>query len=205
MTEVEELGAKLMDTLDTIQDLVAKVDAEAGPGSDVHRVADEAVARLRRSQLNVMASMWLAEEVKAVRRARTQQVERAAEVERPSTRVSRLTPEGEQHFKTLAAQEEQRARESDARFHATIQRAMNTLAAQWKMEWTDELLASGFSLPDGEVVTWGEATIEQHEQRAAMFEMNAEANAKGAVRHRHAINVLHEAGATCLREVVAGD
>jgi hypothetical protein len=194
VTDARELGTQLMDTLDTIHELVTRVDAEAGPGSDVHRVADQAVARLQRSQLNVMASLWLAEEVKSVRRARTQQAERLAE--EAQTRRDRR--------ERRQAAAERREEESYERMEA-IARIIQDHSRALRMEWTEELLASGFALPDGEVVTWGDATIGQHQQRASMFEANAQANAQGAARHLHAIQVLTTAGASCLREVVSGE
>lgn len=76
-------------------------------------------------------------------------------------------------------------------------------AAELRMEWTAELLATEFALGDGRRVTWGSATLAEHEQRAAMLEQNAVANAEAAARHRSAIQALGLAGAPNLAELVA--
>lgn len=70
------------------------------------------------------------------------------------------------------------------------------------IEWTEELLDSEFALGDGTTVTWGDATVEQHEARALMFEGQAKAGIEGAVRHRKAIESIALANATSLRESV---
>ena len=71
-----------------------------------------------------------------------------------------------------------------------------------KMQWTAELLGTTFTLEDGSRVEWGEATIEQHRERAAMFTGNALANMEGAARHEAAIRDLESAGVPTLRDLV---
>lgn len=73
-------------------------------------------------------------------------------------------------------------------------------ARHLRMEWTAELLATGFPLPDGTRTTWGQATIEQHQARVAMFEGQALNAVEGAARHRKAIHALQATGARCLAE-----
>lgn len=58
-------------------------------------------------------------------------------------------------------------------------------------------------MPDGTVVLWGDATIEQHQQRRDLFLRNALANTDGAARHEQAIRTLTETGAATLREAVS--
>jgi len=81
----------------------------------------------------------------------------------------------------------------------------NDLTDGLRIKWTQELLASSFGMPDGTSVTWGEATIEQHQIRAAMFSSNAQANIEGAARHQKAIQDLAESGVPTLGELTFGE
>lgn len=66
------------------------------------------------------------------------------------------------------------------------------------IQWTDELLGSGFKLGDGSATTWGAATIEQHESRIRMLMNNVEGNIDAMKRHEAAVIVLAGSGAACL-------
>jgi hypothetical protein len=213
---------EVMALLDRVKALVEVVDDGANPdGSDVHDVAERVVSGLPRGELDVMAAWWLADEVRAERRARTYRAERAAEravpvVPKPrKVNPRKLSPkryaewvksteEGREYDERRRRWEEE-DRESDERFRAELRAIQQRYAAELRMEWTEELLSSGFALPNGEVVTWGEATVAEHRQRAAMFEANAEGNLRGAARHRHAVETLESAGVSCLQELVSMD
>ena len=69
-----------------------------------------------------------------------------------------------------------------------------------RLEVTEELLRSEFGLGDGTRTTWGEATIAQHQQRADLLVKGAAGTLETASRHREAIRMIRERGATCLRE-----
>lgn len=69
------------------------------------------------------------------------------------------------------------------------------------MEFTAELLASEFALGDGRRVTWGEATVGDHEQRIELLTKNAAANAEAAARHVNAVSVLTSLGLERLSDV----
>lgn len=78
---------------------------------------------------------------------------------------------------------------------------VHRVAAQVRLETTEELLSSVFALGDGgERVTWGEATTEQHQKRIELLVGNAAGNVETAARHQAAIRMISEAGAGCLRE-----
>jgi hypothetical protein len=218
---------QIMAVLDRVKALVEVVDDGARPdGSDVHEVAEGVVAGLARDELDVMAAWWLADEVRSERRARTYRAEREAERVAQATEQQRRaeherandprrmteaeyhtwvesTDEGRAHAERQQAEAEAHAR-IDEEFRREVDQVLADYAEHLRMEWTEELLASGFALPSGQVVTWGEATVAQHRQRAAMFASNAEANLRGAARHRHAVEALESAGASCLRELVEG-
>ena len=64
-----------------------------------------------------------------------------------------------------------------------------------------DLYRERFALGDGTSVTWGRATIEQHQQRIAMLEKLQAGIAATIERHRTAIRTIESAGATCLEDI----
>ena len=72
-----------------------------------------------------------------------------------------------------------------------------------RLETTRELLATAFALGDGESVTWGRATIAQHEQRIEMLAKNVSGGIETATRHQAAINMIKEASVDCLAELAS--
>jgi hypothetical protein len=78
---------------------------------------------------------------------------------------------------------------------------VHKVAAQVRLETTEELLSSVFALGDGgERVTWGDATTEQHQRRIELLVGNAAGNVETAARHQAAIRMIQEVGAETLRE-----
>lgn len=69
------------------------------------------------------------------------------------------------------------------------------------IEWSDELLAREFALPDGTYVTWGEATADQHRQRVAMYQTLENAASDGRRRHFQAAREIGKRHARNLYEV----
>jgi hypothetical protein len=65
------------------------------------------------------------------------------------------------------------------------------------------LAAIPFALYDGTSVTWGEATIEQHELRAKRQRMNAAGSLRDAERHEAMIALLRSTDAKCFDDVLA--
>lgn len=88
-------------------------------------------------------------------------------------------------------------------FLSKMSQLTNEYAAALKMEWTKELLASTFALGDGTVVTWGQATISQHEQRSAMLTTMAMGTLGTSAKHIAAINTLKQLGVNNLDEMLA--
>lgn len=70
-------------------------------------------------------------------------------------------------------------------------------------EYRTQLWAEGFSLNDGTYVLWGEATAEQHEQRAAEQRKLARAAEIDAARHEYAASMIRRAGVRCLNDIEA--
>lgn len=68
--------------------------------------------------------------------------------------------------------------------------------------YTEEFLAQTFTLRDGTVISWGEATVAQHKERSTMFQQLAVANLDGATKHNKAIQDIEAAGVGCLRELL---
>jgi hypothetical protein len=68
-----------------------------------------------------------------------------------------------------------------------------------------ELVDKTFSLPDGRRVSWGEATIEDHQARAFMLRELAERTMITATQHERAAEMISTAGAACLNDIVGGE
>lgn len=79
-----------------------------------------------------------------------------------------------------------------------LEENLRAYTEEMRVQWTDELLNSQFSLPDGTPVTWGTATADQHEARYEMFKNNAMSNLEGAARHKQALDELRQTGAANL-------
>lgn len=75
------------------------------------------------------------------------------------------------------------------------------LARSLHQEWTAALLAGEFALPDGSRVSWADATVEQHNERAAQLEAFASGDLATAAIHRQAVFALQTAGARCLGDL----
>lgn len=137
------------------------------------------------------------------------------------SRWRRSTLEAEiEAFKYMREQKRRHSRESaaarrssppieDLEPRMTIGQAVELLVEEIKFnfraEWTAELLSSHLSMPDGRVITWGEATEADHADRLEMLKRNASANIEAASRHAHAIEYLRGAGVKSLNELAAGE
>jgi hypothetical protein len=64
------------------------------------------------------------------------------------------------------------------------------------------LVGQRFKLGDGSEISWGQATIPQHEQRVAVLESMMRGLQDTIARHRAVIEFLRARGASCLDEVV---
>jgi hypothetical protein len=93
--------------------------------------------------------------------------------------------------------EEERERD----FFKTTLGYIEEYAQSVRLEVTAELLGTEFPLPDGRLVTWAEATVDDHELRADdLVEMAAGAFG-GAALHRRAIEMLQRHGAKTLGDL----
>lgn len=97
----------------------------------------------------------------------------------------------------FAYHEMKRAEQLELRLSETVARVV----AETRLELTRDLLHTEFALGTGEKVTWGDATADQHEQRAALLRLNSVANVDAESRHRKAIEMLRDAGASRLSEL----
>lgn len=174
-----------------------KVIAEAvdltGDGMDEFAAAREALTAQTTDVLRELAVAALVDTVRRRMRSNVLDIERSSETASARRRGSQSwkTPE---YFDAM-----DKIRERHERHMA---QAIDRLVSELKMEWTAELLAADFTLADGSRVTWGDATIQQHEERAALFQRNAVANSEGAARHLHAVAQLKGAGAPTLADLV---
>lgn len=83
-----------------------------------------------------------------------------------------------------------------------INQLIDEFTATLRLEWTQELLESGFALGDGTTVTWGQATVAQHKQRITLLTNNAMGNLETASRHLAAVKEIESTQTMCLSEAV---
>jgi hypothetical protein len=128
------------------------------------------------------------------------------EAEKIERRAAVFVTETEKKISFIGRDAEKRERK--AKFNTAVAKMAGIVGSiyqelneQKKMQWTQELLNTIFSTTDGSRVTWGNATIAQHQDRIVMFEQNAAINLEGASRHVAAIEALREAGVSCLNEL----
>ena len=163
-------------------------------GMDEYAAAREALTAQTSDVLKELATAAVVDAVRRRQRSNVLSIEREAvdsPRQQPRSRFVR-TPE------YYAAMEE-----IDRRHAERMTTIIEGYARELKAEWTADLLASEFALADGTRVTWGDATIEQHEERAAMFHRNAVANAEGAARHLKAVDELKSKGVPTLADLVS--
>jgi len=105
--------------------------------------------------------------------------------------------------KTLARAEERDARSAQviSSFRHNMERAMEELKHQIRVEWTEELLGSTFTL-DGVDIPWGSATIEQHERRADALKNQAVGTLQTAGMHLKAAAELRQNNARNITEMM---
>lgn len=92
---------------------------------------------------------------------------------------------------------------SDAKFSKALGEIMQDYKKSLRAEWTDELLASPFAVGDGRIVTWGSATVADHEARAEMLSKMAAGTLETAAMHARAIEHIRTAGVETLADVTA--
>jgi hypothetical protein len=216
---VDQVRRRLVDQL---AEVIAADPTLLEPGRRFERLAEAATlvaaARLTAAELREWAARDLAHAVRDQVRTTAREAEQAAA--RP--KVKRLPePEPELWLGRFrhgsvdvrigavdrdcpcpTCTEVRRSRDKlQAKAMAQMTAATEAYARHLRMEWTAELLATGFPLPDGTRTTWGAATVDQHRARVAMFEGQAVAAVESAARHRKAIDALHSSGASCLAEL----
>ena len=78
--------------------------------------------------------------------------------------------------------------QSRAKTALRVRGVVETLRSELAAEWSLELLADKFVLPNGVWVSWADATVAQHEARAKFLEGQATGNVETAAIHRRAIS-----------------
>jgi len=153
-----------------------------------------AVASMEREQVEALAVAYLLQQV--------HRIKAPAFKPTPKQKPIQRTPEMIENSKRI---EERRIREyADSRetFKASIDKAFAILKYEWHVEWTEELLAAKIPLPDGSTIEFGDATREQHIERARIHRRNTMLNMESAARHEKAVEAMNESGARTLRGAV---
>lgn len=207
-----------MRTMTEAEALVAEARELSAGDRDLESVAKKLVKDLSMTTLRKLAALYIVRTVRernrAEARAREQKATAAATsmAENTSTghspMVQRILDERPPRASRPQYTDEQRERfaqedaERSARFHSEMQALIGDFTEAMRVQWTEELMDSMFALTDGTMVTWGDATLDQHRERIGIFEANALANVQGAARHEKAVQALERSGKRTLREMV---
>lgn len=200
--------------IDALIDTVASAPAEVEWDA-----AQKALATQTSDVLLTLAQAALVDAARRRRRGHALSVERGAEFSAVSAEVTGPAPRtwtrpkvGTRRYEEWVATTPEGAQwdagraEDDERAAARLAETLGSVVAKYRdelrIEWTNELLETEFARPDGTRVTWGHASIADHQERAGMFEANAHANLEGAARHLKAIADLQKANAASLSELV---
>lgn len=92
-------------------------------------------------------------------------------------------------------------REIEHNLHRKINGLFEEFAAKIRLEVTEDLLNTVFSIGDGTRVTWRDATVEQHRERVGFLGKMVVGTAETAGMHLAAINLIEEQGVSTLGEV----
>jgi hypothetical protein len=83
-----------------------------------------------------------------------------------------------------------------------IRLGLLTAAEQnYEFRLTATLLDSRFTLRNGTFVSWGDATVAQHQERIDLFADLAKTNLEGMMRHAKAVELIRSHGVDTLRQV----
>lgn len=175
---------------------------------DVRGVAQDLAKGLPVAFLRRLAVEFIVERVRGQVRQITLASERRAMREQLRGELMQeltvSTPPGRRLRRSAAEQAELDAAAENVRlnFEARIRVLVSDYTEDMRLQWTQDLLDSPFSLADGTQVLWGDATADQHRERLAIFTRNAAANIEGAARHKAALEALSTTGAPTLRAMV---
>jgi hypothetical protein len=190
---------ELAEHLHMLRELTAEVDTES-TSEALLATAERLSADLTPKQHKIAATFYLLRLLKDRHREAVVTVERTAMRQASPRKVTR-TPEEQANWERSEQEHRERMAEIDRRYFDEMKRITDKFANALKVQWTKELLASTFALPDGTLVAWGQATLEQHSIRRDMLLSNAKGNLQAASRHEAAIAAIQEQGVTCLRDV----
>lgn len=162
------------------------------------QLATRAIGVMNQQQRKDVLFLLLVAWVKDVQRDEARRIERASayEYKRDQRRENR------QWRKRMDDLRENHPDEYRYRYtFAGVTEQIEEMRRDIKLEVTAELLASSFALGDGRVVTWGEATAEDHRQRAKLLGQNVIGNLTTMLLHEQAAEMIETAGAHTLGQM----
>ena len=182
--------------LEQLSELKGAIDdvAECATADDMLLSATRLTSAMDPTQLQAAATLYVLRLLRERHRGKVLTVERSA------ARRSRKPYES-----TIPADDPywERKAEREVQFWSTLRGYVDRYTDELKMEWTEELLSSTFALADGSLVSWGSATVDQHEARRDLLLANASGNLSSAARHEAALRLLAERHAQCLDDAMA--
>jgi hypothetical protein len=145
----------------------------------------------------------VAEEIRGIRRADAAKAERAADIEDRREEGRRKYANKKQRDSDVAAALAEGYGSLYAKRNAAVVQSIRDWELSIRLDTTRELLATTFALPDGREVTWGRATVRDHEQRRDMLINQGVGTLVTAYRHELAIQAITASGMATLNGVRA--
>lgn len=122
----------------------------------------------------------------------------------PDTAVGQVTILPRKETKEERDARFERDREEKLAREAQFRQKMESITKDYRKKvidnWTEELLNTPFATGDGRRITWGEATVDDHEMRIAMLYRQISGTASDVARHEKAVEVLETSGKKSLNQ-----
>lgn len=180
-----------------LRDLTSRPSAAASDDA-LLRTALRLARALDSEQQEAAAVLYLLRLLKERHREVVVSIERASAMHSRSVPAT-TEPDAQKTLRQLASEEA--IAELQQRHLERMTSYLEDFLAEQRMQWTEELLQSTFAMPDGSLVLWGEATVEQHKVRRDMLLSNARGNMEAASRHERAIRDLTQGRRSRLRDL----
>lgn len=160
------------------------------PITEIHGVSFDSVTRQQFDLVAVgfpVADLIFGDEAKAEQRS----------FRKPSHEW--LNERGHKGARSWAVQEADRRDDRTFGHWRGVTSAIREFEKSLKVKWTQDLLSTTFRV-DGEEVSWGNATVQQHKLRAEQLTKQAVGTLETVSLHTSAIQDLEQSGAICLNE-----
>lgn len=169
-------------------------------GNDPEWIAERAIGHVTRSEYRALLLGFIADDIRTERRRQERLAEQRAY--RSDAYLNRKSWKEREAERALLAETDPAERR---RRYPTLTEAIDDfrteIRSELRLELTAELMATTFALHDGHRTSWGQATVDQHRERAMALASQGFGTLRTAALHEAAIELIEGASAQCLSEV----